>query len=144
MHTFEPGQKVTHVRLGECIFVEWDGCSIRCVSQGAWAVYHNVRPSELTPADPGPDWATLKVRELCAAEWEEVVSPITARRWREGIYDKEPPALAFAKYLRANPPQGLTAPTLEMVRAVLTAAGDAHHGLAFAKRLHATLTEQAK
>lgn len=117
MHEFKPGDKVKWslgLRAGT-IF------ALQANDEGRWTmvgecggVFGNVRPSELTPADPGPDWATLKVRELVAAEAASGESFTVAKEYKTGDYDHLYPLRAFAKYIRANPPRDDL--TVEMVR----------------------------
>ena len=133
-HKFKPGDKVEHLRQ--------EGWTVLAYVEGWYKIQnpngceYTVRPSELTPADPGPDAATVLVRELCAAE--TLTLPRSARIM-SGDFDEDPFALAFAKYIRANPPQGLT---VERVRRASNAVLDYHMSIAEAEALIAALTEQ--
>ena len=135
MHQFKPGDKVSY--LGRPATVAVSVTLQRIVFDGGdFAV---VDPSELTPADPGPDEATMLVRELCAAE-ADAQGHYLADCYRLGGVTS-PATNAFTKYIRANPPRDEL--TVERVREAVSEV----YGYPVsrkAERLHAALTEQAK
>jgi len=131
MHTFEPGQKVI-----------WGGndCTILKSVEGWWEIHFpgkhtaTVRPSELTPADPGPDAEAVKWCE----EW------LVRTVFVPGKYAREK-ATALAAFLaehgiRANPPQPVL--TVERVRNVSNAVLDYPMSIGEAEVLIAALTEK--
>lgn len=137
-HKFEPGDKVKW----KLAISEKTTFTLLELDEGRWVItdgeqdYPEVRPSELTPAEPGPDWATLKVRELVAAE---ATVEYYRREYASDRYDDTAAFLAFAKYLRANPPQ----PELTVEALVFAAA---NCGVFISQQqviqIHAALTER--
>lgn len=137
-HTFKVGDRAIYKSPNTRREIE---CTIKENVEGWWLVEWGtqtcdiIRPSELTPADPVPDAATLLVRELCAAEWEANGDWLFPERCRNGAQDRQPAETAFAKYIRANQL------TVERVR---EAFGAIEIGLSSFElaALHAALTER--
>jgi len=99
-HEFKPGMRVKW-QHGEFTVADEADQPVAIRSNGG--VFH-VRPSELTPAEDEDedDPIVAKVRELVKPEimTREGVAYIDTGKW-----DNDPIFVAFAKYLRANPPQ---------------------------------------
>lgn len=141
-HTFNVGDRAIYKSPNTRREIE---CTIKENVEGWWLVEWGtqtcdiIRPSELSPADPVPDAATLLVRELCAVEAKDNF-PEHVKRSLKGDFDNYPPETAFAKYVRENPPL-----TVEKLETVMRGTGFSGERLRFVVgQIHAALTEQPK